>query len=114
MIYLASPYSHPEPATRQRRFEAVCKVAADLMREDYVVFCPIAHSHPIEIHGGIQGGWDLWALQDLPLLNLATELHVACFPGWEQSEGVTAELRYFWQHYPNRKIVYHRFEALPA
>ncbi|GIW55540.1 MAG: hypothetical protein KatS3mg082_1944 [Nitrospiraceae bacterium] len=31
MIYLASPYSHPDPAVREERFHAACRAAAALL-----------------------------------------------------------------------------------
>ena len=114
MIYLASPYSHPVKAVQEERFRLVCKFAGELMMEEYVVFCPIAHSHPIAEIGNVTGGWDLWAKQDLPLLAMSSELHVACLPGWEESEGVAAEIAYFRQLYPSRPIVYHHFDGVPC
>jgi hypothetical protein len=113
VIYLASPYSDPDPAVREARFKSVCKVAARLIRAGYVVFCPIAHSHPLEVHGDLIGGWDFWALQDLPLLNVCNELHVAAFPGWEESEGVTAEIKYWEQVKHGTAVVYHHYTELP-
>jgi hypothetical protein len=32
MIYLASPYSHPDPLVRKARFDAACRATADLIR----------------------------------------------------------------------------------
>ena len=32
MIYLASPYSDPDPAVREQRFEAACAVTAVMLR----------------------------------------------------------------------------------
>lgn len=42
MIYLASPYTHANAAIRQQRFDAVCRVAAELMRRSEIFFSPIA------------------------------------------------------------------------
>ncbi len=33
MIYLASPYSHPDVAVREARFHAACRAAAEFMRD---------------------------------------------------------------------------------
>lgn len=116
MIYLASPYSHPVPSVREGRFIAVCKVAADLIRAGHVVFCPIAHSHPLEVYGGLDGGWDLWQAQDLPMLDCCHELHVAAFPGWAESVGVAGEIQW-WSDYKVPKgypePIYHFFQELP-
>jgi len=113
MIYLASPYSHPDPEVRDRRFRAVCKFAGELALRGLVVFCPIAHSVPMEKYGNLPGTWEFWKKQDLPMLDLATELHVAAFPGWEDSEGVSAEIEH-WYDTNLFPPIYHHFEELPV
>lgn len=93
--YLASPYSHPNPIIRNQRFDAACKAAAKLMQAGYVVFSPIAHSHPIEQHfGGQIESFDFWMKQDLAVLAASCRLMVLTLDGWEQSRGVAAELEY--------------------
>ncbi|GAB6188150.1 DUF1937 family protein [Thermopirellula anaerolimosa] len=91
MIYLASPYSHPDAAVRQERFEAACRAAAELIRQGHVVLSPIAHSHSIAQHG-LPGDWDFWEQQDRRLLAACDELWVLKLDGWEQSRGVQAEI----------------------
>ena len=49
MIYLASPYSHPDPAVMEQRFETACRVAGWLMARGEIVFCPIAMSHSVAV-----------------------------------------------------------------
>ena len=90
--YLCSPYSHADPAVRQARFDAACKVAARLMREGNVVFSPIAHSHPIEQHLGEVEAHDFWMWQDLPILRHAAKVLVLRLDGWEASKGIALEL----------------------
>ena len=51
MIYLASPFTHPDPIVRQARLEAACRVAAELTRQGKTVFSPIAHSCAIARYG---------------------------------------------------------------
>ena len=48
IIYLAAPYSHPDPGVRERRFRAINRAAAALIAEGRIVFSPISMSHPIE------------------------------------------------------------------
>lgn len=57
MIYLASPYSHPEPRIKEARFRA----AAQLFKRGHLVFCPIAMSHPLAVYGNMDGSWETWA-----------------------------------------------------
>ena len=59
MIYLASPYSHPDPAVRERRFRAACSAAAFLLQAGHAVFSPIAHGHVLAEHG-LPTDWSFW------------------------------------------------------
>ena len=93
MIYLASPYSHPEPAVMELRYRAVCRCAGRLMREGHIVFSPIAHSHSIAKECGIPPDLGFWMRQDEPMIGLASELWIYTIPGWKTSLGVLEELR---------------------
>lgn len=57
------------------------------------VFCPIAHSHPIEVHGmdDIKSG-DFWLNQDFAILEKCNKMIVYCMPGWEESKGIAREI----------------------
>lgn len=99
LTYLASPYSpvavnHPQmqAQVREDRYWAACRAAAKLMREGRVVFCPIAHSHPIDLHFQAPESGDFWQRQDAPYLEAATELVVLRLPGWEASRGIAHEI----------------------
>jgi nucleoside 2-deoxyribosyltransferase len=93
LIYLASPYSAPTANQRTRRYKAVCKKAAKLMEEGYNIFCPIAHSHPIETIGmsELHDG-DFWLKQDFAILEHCTKMFVFCIPGWQKSKGIAREI----------------------
>lgn len=95
-IYLASPYSHADPAVMVARYEAACKRAAELMTYGHAVFSPIAHSHPIADHlpPDARTSFEFWMTQDLPLLRYAKELVVLCLDGWKESRGVTREIEF--------------------
>lgn len=90
-IYLATPYSDPDPKVRQVRFEAVNKVAARLMLEGNIVFSPISHTHPIALAGDLPKGWEFWKKMDESFLEWCDELHIYCTDGWMESVGVCAE-----------------------
>lgn len=96
MIYLASPYSHPDPAVRQQRFEDVAKIAAKLMEEGKIVFCPITHTAPIEKYIDDKNNTHgFWLTQDFQFLKNCDTLMVAMLDGWEKSAGVQAEIAFF-------------------
>lgn len=92
MIYLASPYSHPDAIVRERRFREVCRVAARLIRKGNVVFSPVAHSHAIALCG-VPSDWHFWERQDRLFLHTCDELVVLMLTGWRESTGVQAEIR---------------------
>ena len=95
LIYLASPYSAPTEEERELRFRLVCEKAADLMQQGFEVFCPIAHSHPIETLGmDHMEGHDFWLNQDFAILKHCVHLFVYKLPGWTLSKGVAAEIVY--------------------
>lgn len=92
MIYLASPYSHPDHAVEERRFAEVCKIAGGLMASGLVVFCPIAHTHPIAVRCELPRGWDYWKRFDREFIAASSKVIVAMMDGWRESRGVTAEI----------------------
>lgn len=90
MIYLASPYTHPDPAVREARFEAACRAVIHLVRQGETVFSPVVHSHPLALRG-LRGDWHFWEATDRAFLACAQELRILKLDGWEKSVGVTAE-----------------------
>ena len=92
MLYLATPYSHPDPAVREQRFRAACAAAADLIRAGHIVFCPIAHSHPL-VEYGLPTDWAYWERSARAFLERCDEMVVLMLDGWEESVGVRAEIR---------------------
>jgi nucleoside 2-deoxyribosyltransferase len=92
MKYLASPYSHDDPAVRLQRFEAACRAAAILLRNGVLVFSPIAHTHPIALAGDLPLDWAFWQRFDREMIAACDEVIVLCLDGWASSRGVQAEL----------------------
>jgi len=95
LVYLGSPYSHPNESIRHQRWIDACRAAAHLMRQGLFVFSPIAHSHPVEIHGfDSQQSGKFWMQQDLPWLAKADELCVLLLPGFLESAGLKQEIAF--------------------
>ena len=91
MIYLASPYSHADPAVRETRYQAACHATAALLKAGFVVFSPIVHSHPL-VAFDLPTGWDFWERIDRAYLSRCDEVVVLTLDGWQQSTGVRAEI----------------------
>ena len=92
MIYLASPYSHPDSAIKEDRFVQACKAAGNLIAKGYIVYSPIAHTHPIAVHCNLPTSWDYWAKVDRIMIAMCDTLVVLQLPGWQESRGVIAEI----------------------
>ena len=92
LVYLATPYSHPDRAVRVQRFEIANRVAAEMMRAGIHVFSPISHTHPIAEAGELPKGWEYWEAYDRAILVACVEVCVLQQNGWEESIGVTAEI----------------------
>jgi hypothetical protein len=93
MIYLATPYSHPDHAVMEARFVRACQLAGALMSRGEIVFCPIAHTHPIAVQCELPRGWDFWERYDREMLSRASRLIVAQMDGWDVSRGIAGEAR---------------------
>lgn len=104
LVYLASPYSHPDPKIVEARFRAVCKEAARLMRQGVFLYSPIAHTHPLAVYGMLPGSWDFWERYDQMMMDRCDELWILCLDGWQRSTGVTAETD--WAYKAGKYIKY--------
>ena len=93
-IYLACPYSHPDPAVMEARFKEINQVAGDLMRQGCLVFSPISHTHPIAVCCELPRGFEFWEQHNRTFIDWCDELWVKRLDGWKESKGVTAEIQY--------------------
>jgi hypothetical protein len=59
-IYLAIPYS----GIQEESFKIANEVSAQLMKEGYIVFSPISHSHSISQQCSLPTNWEFWIEQD--------------------------------------------------
>jgi hypothetical protein len=93
--YLASPYSkYPEGINAA--FEEICRQTALLIRNKIPVYSPIAHTHPVAIHGAIDPyAHDIWLPADEPLMNGAMGLIVCTMDTWRDSYGIGVEIKAF-------------------
>lgn len=107
VIYLATPYSmvvkskeiginrpdysEQDKEIRIKRFEAVNKVAAELIKKGFAVISPISQSHPIAVQENIEGTFDTWADMDYNIISRCDMVFVFCQDGWDKSDGVEKE-----------------------
>ena len=107
-LYLASPYTSPDPIVRNSRVELASIIAARLMEQGYVVFSPITHSHRVadHLHHRNARSHEFWMAQCLPMLEASDCMMILPIDGWRESRGIAEELAFarsndipifFWQ-----------------
>lgn len=92
MIYLASPYTDPDPRLMEWRYIQACKASAQLLRDCEIVYCPIAHSHGIALHGCLDHDWAQFEDMDSYFLALCKRMIILTLPGYDESIGIKAEI----------------------
>ena len=92
LLYLASPYSHPDPATQYYRYRRVCRATAKLIKAGVPVFSPLCNSVPAVELGGLETDHNGFLAIDLPILHRCDEVLVLALDGWTTSLGVRREL----------------------
>lgn len=94
--YLGSPYTL-FAAGLDEAHRLACEAAAALIAAGHAVYSPIAHSHPVAVHGRLdQLDHALWLPQCLPLLRPAAGLIVLTLDGWRNSHGLLWEIEWCW------------------
>lgn len=95
IIYLASPFSHCQETVRESRFQAVRRVAADMMGRGIKVYSPICYTYQFfHLFDGFDMRWEYWKAFDLRMLGFCERLVVLQLIGWESSIGVRAEIEH--------------------
>lgn len=94
MIYLASPYSHPDPGEVTLRVNQTMKCLAELLREGKFVWSPIVHCHELAMRHDLPKDAKYWELFSIDFLRRADGLYILTLPGWKESKGVQAEIAF--------------------
>jgi len=106
MIYLGSPYSHPDPAVMEERFTRVSKETASLLNAGFMVYCPIAHCHPLAAAYDLPRDSDFWYRHNVSILRHCEALYVLRLEGWEESVGLKREIEFAGNAYIPIKFRY--------
>lgn len=95
LIYVGTPYTK-YPGGIEAAFVGACKLTARLLKEGLKVYSPIAHTHPIAIHGGIDPlDLSVWLPFDAAIMAKADAMIVAMMPSWSNSTGIRHEIDVF-------------------
>lgn len=92
VVYLAAPYSTPDPYIQRVRFWKTCEVQAQLMTAGITVFSPLANSIPAVEFGNLQLDHAVFMKFDKVILRRCDELLVLGLDGWRESKGVQEEI----------------------
>lgn len=91
-IYIASPYTSPDPAIMEERYLAAEAYTAKLLSQSRWCYSPIVHCHSLSLHHSLPSSFSYWKSYNTALLRVANALHILQLPGWEDSVGVTYEM----------------------
>jgi len=91
MIYISSPYTHPDMTVRQARHDLACAYTACLMQRGKEAISPIAHSHALALVHELPHDINYWHKWNHLLLRQCCEIHYLQMPGWESSVGMAFE-----------------------
>jgi len=92
LSYLAAPYSHQDKLVVEERIEKLCKVDAKLMKAGIFTVSPLL-KHFIVHHADLPTDYKFWKDYSDTLLCAVDQVIVVKMTGWEDSIGVTAEIR---------------------
>ncbi len=107
-IYLASPYSHPDPGVVENRYQSVMAYTALLLIKKQWVYSPIVHCHEMAKKHKLPTDAAYWQDYNETMLRAADELYVLMLHKWQNSVGVRMELE-FWENLGRTPI----FVSLP-
>lgn len=93
MLYLASPYSHPDPLIRKTRFLLARERTAELLAQRVWVYSPIVHCHELSITFNLPADFEFWREYNFDMLRRADGVEIMQIEGWKESAGVKAEFQ---------------------
>lgn len=94
LIYLAAPFSHPDPEVSRHRLEEVNKYAVHLLSHGTLAFSPLSHGAQLD-SPDIPSS--VWYELGLRIMEGCDQLWLLALDGWDGSEGVRMELERAWQ-----------------
>lgn len=103
LAYLATPYTK-YPRGLHAAFVDAAATAAKLLRAGVKIYSPMCHGHPLAMYGGLDPlDLAIWLPLDDAMLAVCDVLIVAHMEGWQESQGIAHEIKFFEQA---RKPIY--------
>lgn len=95
MIYLASPYSHPDRAMRNLRYLRTRLALGHFMKMLLPIYSPIVHCHHVAAETILPTTFEFWAAYNEHFMDRSEALWILQLEGWHTSNGVKHELNYW-------------------
>lgn len=92
MIYLASPYSHSDPAVRDARFALTRDYVAKCLSAGEVIFSPIVYTHEMACRYSLPGDAKWWERFNNHMILSSRGIRILQIDGWGVSKGVRQEI----------------------
>lgn len=93
--YVATPYSRYIKGIHGAYLDA-CRLCAKLDRAGVVYYCPVAETHGVAMHGGIDPlDARFWLRRDLLRARFCDAMLIGELHGWDESHGVAEEALHF-------------------
>jgi len=92
LIYLASPYSHPDNRISCWGYSLVRDAVGFLFHYGYHVISPVIHCHDVSQVCNLPFSWDFWKPYCSNILKRCDMFTVLCLEDWSDSIGVMEEL----------------------
>lgn len=93
LIYLAAPYSDPDPEVVKDRMTRFYATHAMLLARGDITVSPLLNHEVVGRHQ-IKGEWAFWQRYSETLLGRCDEMWIVTLPGWEASPGVQGEIAF--------------------
>lgn len=93
-VYLASPYSHPDPEVRLSRFNAVMAAGAWLLSRRIWYFSPVQYTHILALRFKLPTDAAFWWDYNRAMIEAHGAVMAFCAEGWRESKGMKQELEY--------------------
>lgn len=95
VVFVASPYSHPDREVRYERFTSAQRAVCIFSKHNVPCFVPIAMTG---LFDAPEVPYENWINQSFHMLHNSSALVVLTLPGWDQSRGVALERKEAERH----------------
>ena len=103
-IFVISPYTHENRWVVIERVLEADLYVAELVRQGKVVYSTVSAMDHVTRLCALPNDWEYWKHHCEQMIASTYEVHVLCLEGWEESEGVQAEIEIAKMF--NKKIQY--------